>query len=46
MTWDQIVYNVIVPIGAALVLGIGGIWAAKFLGGRLGKDWSQHTHGK
>jgi hypothetical protein len=34
--------NVIVPVGAALVIGIGGIWAARFLGGKVGKEWPEH----
>ena len=42
MSWDQIVYNVIVPVGAALALGFGGIWAAKLLAGKLDKNWSGH----
>jgi hypothetical protein len=46
MIWDQIVYNVFVPVVAALTLGIGGVWAAKYLGSRLGKDWSEHIHRK
>ena len=38
MTWDQIVYNVIIPVGVALVLGIGGVLAARIFAGRVGKD--------
>jgi hypothetical protein len=38
MTWDGALYNVIVPVGIALVLGFGGIWAAKIFASRAGKD--------
>jgi hypothetical protein len=38
MTWGDALYNVIVPIGIALVLGVGGIWAAKFFGSRARRD--------
>jgi hypothetical protein len=35
---NEIVYNVIVPVGIALVLGFGGILAAKIFARRVGKD--------
>jgi hypothetical protein len=38
MTWDQVLYNVIAPVGMALVLGIGGILAAKIVARQVGKD--------
>ncbi len=38
MNWDQLIYNVIVPVGMALILGVGGILAAKTLAGRVAKD--------
>jgi len=38
MTWDQILYNMIAPVGMALVLGIGGILAAKIVAHQMGKD--------
>jgi hypothetical protein len=38
MTWGDVLHNVIVPIGVALILGIGGIWAAKNFANRAGKD--------
>jgi hypothetical protein len=38
MTWSQIVGNVIVPVGMALVLGIGGIVMARIVASKYEKD--------
>jgi hypothetical protein len=38
MTWGDALHNVIVPIGIALVLGVGGIWAAKIVASGAGKE--------
>ena len=38
MTWGDTLYNVVVPIGVAVIPGAGGIGAAKLFAGRAGKD--------
>jgi hypothetical protein len=38
MTWDQVLYNVVAPVGVALVLGIGGVLAAKMFARQMDKD--------
>jgi hypothetical protein len=38
MTWDQVLYNVIPPIGIALVLGVGGVLVAKIFARQMTKD--------
>jgi hypothetical protein len=39
MNWEQLVSNVIVPVGAALILGGGGILAVKMMARRFDRDW-------
>jgi hypothetical protein len=39
MNWDQVIANVIVPVGMALFLGGGGILVVKMMARRFDRDW-------
>jgi hypothetical protein len=38
MSWADVLYNVIVPVGSALVLSAGGICAAKLIARKAGRS--------